>query len=116
MQSPGAPSKEDTGRTRKYEGRTRKNERDGSVEAKGVDYRREEGVEGTGREMEVLHEAEEPGTRIPAGLLEAVHGGCVLLRGVGDAVLLHALVGELAFALVEPAGGQGCVWEEPEAE
>ena len=66
--------------------------------------------------MEALHEDEEPGADILAGLLEALHcGGLVDVR-VGELVLLHAGVGEVALALVEPAGRKWRVGEEPEAE
>lgn len=71
--------------------------------------------------MEALHEDEEPSARVPAGLLETVHGGRLAGGGlagvgVGYPVLLHAGVSEVLLALGEPVRGQGRAGKEPEAE
>lgn len=64
--------------------------------------------------MQVLHEAECPGLGVLDRLLESDHDRRLAL--VVDAVALHALVRNLALLLVEPAGRQGRVGEQPEAE
>lgn len=66
-------------------------------------------------EMEVLHENEEPGTLVAAGLLEALHGrGLAVI--VRELVPLHAAMGNLSLALAEPAGRQRRVGKQPESE
>lgn len=65
--------------------------------------------------MEILHEAEEPGSFVATGLLETLPCGSLFDR-VRELVLLHAAVSKLALAVVEPASCQRCVGQHPETD
>lgn len=66
--------------------------------------------------MEVLHEAEHPRPLVTTGLLQTIHSRRWAVVGISNLVLLHAGVGELLLAIIEPPGGQGGVGQEDEAK
>lgn len=79
------------------------------------DLRREERVERASREMEVLHQTEYPGPLVAAGLLQAVHGRSLDVRRVRNPVPFDPRMCQLTLVILEPARGEGSVWQKPEA-
>lgn len=135
MKSTGAPAEQYTGGTGEDERRAGHDEGDGGVETQSLDNSlvfvslvpsinrnkrsgtyREEGVEAASTQMEILHQAEQPRPLIPHSLLQAIHSRSLLIIRVGQLILLHAGVSELALTVVEPARRQGRIGEEPETE
>ena len=127
------PARENTRSTREQEGRTRKDQRDGAVEAEGAydtvkvssyptlppyntaNLRREERVETARAEMEILHEAKQPRPRVPTRLPESLHA-THRLRRIAHTVAFHACVSEFTLFRCEPGSSQRCVGQQEEAK
>lgn len=65
--------------------------------------------------MEVLHQTENPGPLVAAGLLQAVHGRSLDIRRVRNPVPFDTCMCQLTFAFLKPSRGEGSVWQKPEA-
>jgi hypothetical protein len=80
-----------------------------------LNLRWEERIERASTKMKVLHEAEQPCSRVPARLSEAFHGAHWLTR-VSDAIALHTRMCEFTLLWGQPGSCKGCVWEEEKSK
>ena len=80
-----------------------------------MNSRREERIERTRAQVEVLHQAEQPCSLVLARLLETLHHADLLAR-IANAVALHTVVGHLALLWGQPRSGQGSVGKQEEAK
>jgi hypothetical protein len=79
-----------------------------------MNLRREERIERTSTQMEVLHQTEQPRPLITTRLPQSLHH-TNWLHGVANAVALHPCVCHLAFMRLEPGCCQGCVGKHEKA-
>jgi hypothetical protein len=65
--------------------------------------------------MEVLHEAEQPCSRVSTRLPETFHRAHWLAR-VSDTIALHTRMCEFTLLWSQPGSCKRCVWEEEKAK